>query len=120
MDNHIKTQQSTNHLHNGVEIKKTTATKNKQTTPPTPPPPPPPTTTTNALLESSYDVATSFINRDQQSQYWNYHINAEANGRHCADDIFRCIFFNENGCILINISLKFVPEGQINNIPQLV
>ena len=29
-------------------------------------------------------------------------------------------FFNENGCISINISLKFVPKGQINNIPALL
>ena len=42
------------------------------------------------------------------------------NGRHSPDDIFRCIFLNENVCSLINISLKFVPKGQINNIPTLV
>ena len=28
-----------------------------------------------------------------------------------ADDIFKCIFLNENVWILINISLKFVPKG---------
>ena len=42
------------------------------------------------------------------------------NGRHFADDIFKCIFVNENVCILIKISLKFVPKGPINNIPVLV
>ena len=42
------------------------------------------------------------------------------NGRHFADDIIKFIFFNENSCISINISLKFVPEGQINDIPVLV
>ena len=31
------------------------------------------------------------------------------NGRHFADDIFECIFLNENVCIPIKISLKFVP-----------
>ena len=31
------------------------------------------------------------------------------NGRHFADDIFKCIFFNENFWILHNISLKYVP-----------
>ena len=36
------------------------------------------------------------------------------------DDIFKCIFLNENVFILIKISLKFVPKGQINNIPSLV
>ena len=42
------------------------------------------------------------------------------NGRHFADDIFKCIFRNENVWIPITISLKFVPKGPINNIPALV
>ena len=42
------------------------------------------------------------------------------NGRHFPDDIFKWIFFNENVWISINISLKFVPRGPINNIPTLV
>ena len=42
------------------------------------------------------------------------------NGRRYPDDIFKCIFLNENICVLINISLKFVPKGQINNIQSLV
>ena len=37
------------------------------------------------------------------------------NGRHFADNIFRCIFLNEKICILIEISLKFVLEGSIEN-----
>ena len=41
-------------------------------------------------------------------------------GRHFADDIFTCIFLNENAGISIKISLKFVRKGQINNIPTLV
>ena len=42
------------------------------------------------------------------------------NGRHFADDIFKCIFLNENVWIPFKISLKFVPKGAINNIPALV
>ena len=42
------------------------------------------------------------------------------NGRHFPDDIFRCIFFNENVSISIMISLKFVPKGPVNNIPALI
>ena len=42
------------------------------------------------------------------------------NGRHFQDDIFKCIFLNENLWISIQISLKFVPKGPINNIPALV
>ena len=39
------------------------------------------------------------------------------NGCHFAD-IFKCIFFNENVWILINISLRFIPQGPVNNIPR--
>ena len=42
------------------------------------------------------------------------------NGRHFPDDIFKCIFLNENVWIRIKISLKFVPKGPINNCPSLV
>ena len=42
------------------------------------------------------------------------------NVRHNADDIFKCIFLNENLCISIEISLKFVAKGPISNIPALV
>ena len=42
------------------------------------------------------------------------------NGRHFADDLFKCIFLNGNLWISIKISLKFVPKGPINNIPALV
>ena len=42
------------------------------------------------------------------------------NGCHFPDDIFKRIFLNENCFILMKISLKFVPQGPINNIPALV
>ena len=42
------------------------------------------------------------------------------NGRHFPDDIFKCIFLNENVSISIKISLKFVPKGSIGNTPTLV
>ena len=42
------------------------------------------------------------------------------NGRHFTDDIFKCIFLNENVWILINISLKFVGKGLIDHISSLV
>ena len=41
-------------------------------------------------------------------------------GRHFADDTFKRIFVNENVRIPIEISLKFVPKGPIDNIPALV
>ena len=42
------------------------------------------------------------------------------NGRHFADDTFKCIFMNENFCILIRISQKFVHKGPIDNKSGLV
>ena len=36
------------------------------------------------------------------------------------DDIFKCILLSDNVWISTKISLKFVPEGPINNIPALV
>ena len=42
------------------------------------------------------------------------------NGRHFADNRFKCIFMNENAWILIKSSLTFVPEGPINNFPTLI
>ena len=41
-------------------------------------------------------------------------------GCHFAENIFRCIFMNEKFCILIKISLKFVPKVPIDNNPALV
>ena len=41
------------------------------------------------------------------------------NGCQYPDDIFKCIYLNENIYISIKISLKFVPNGRINNIPAL-
>ena len=42
------------------------------------------------------------------------------NGRHFADDIFKRIFLNGKIWISINISLRFVPRGPMDNIPALV
>ena len=44
----------------------------------------------------------------------------QQNGRYFPDDIFKCIFLNENVWIPVKISLKYVPKGPINNIPASV
>ena len=44
----------------------------------------------------------------------------DQNGRHLADDIFKCIFLNEKFRILIRISLKFVLKVPIDNKSVLV
>ena len=47
-------------------------------------------------------------------------LSPRQNGRHFPNDIFKLIFLNENVWISIDISLKFVPKGPINNIPTMV
>ena len=46
-------------------------------------------------------------------------LRPKQNGRRFADGTFKRIFLNENVRISIKISLKFVPEGPVNN-PALV
>ena len=41
-------------------------------------------------------------------------------GGNFPDDVFKCIFSNENAWIPIKISLRFVPNGPMNDIPALV
>ena len=45
----------------------------------------------------------------------NNTLTPRQDGRHFADDIIICIFFNEKFCILIEISLKFVHKDPIEN-----
>ena len=59
-------------------------------------------------------------NNDKIRASWVNTLRPRQNGRHFADDIFKCIFLNKNVWISIKISLKFVPKGPINNIPALV
>ena len=51
---------------------------------------------------------------------WVNTLRPRQDGHHFADDIFTCIFFNENCCILIRFSLKYVHKGLIDNNPALV
>ena len=90
-------------------------------------------TPTYLFKENSYAVKMTF------PSYWNDPQNVLVNGdmlqsaffivntlrprrnkRHFADDIFKCILLNEIVWISIKISLKFSPNGPINNIPALV
>ena len=47
-------------------------------------------------------------------------LRTRQNGRRFADDTFKRVFLNENAVISIEISMKFVPKGPINNNPALV
>ena len=51
---------------------------------------------------------------------WIKTLRPRQHGRYFPDDIFKCILLNENIRISIKISLKFDPEGSIDNIPALV
>ena len=48
------------------------------------------------------------------------HLPLEKMATILADDIFKCIFLNENDKIQIQISLKLVPRSPIDNKPALV
>ena len=60
------------------------------------------------------------MQRQQSTELHCMTLSLAQDGRHFPDDIFKCIFLNENIWISIKISLKFVPKGPINNIPALV
>ena len=51
---------------------------------------------------------------------WVSTLRLGQNGQHFPDNIFKCIFLNENVWISIKISLNFVPKGPVNNILALV
>ena len=53
----------------------------------------------------------------------SWHVNTlrtRQNGCNFPDDVFKCDFLNENVLISNKMPLKFVPEGQINNVPALI
>ena len=65
-------------------------------------------------------VYADHCTHDFNALYFGNTLRPKQDGCRFPDDIFRCIFLNENILISINISLKFVPNGAINNIPALV
>ena len=54
------------------------------------------------------------------TQCMPYFANSSSIEQNFADNIFKCIFMNETFCVFIQISLKFVPKGPIDNISVLV
>ena len=73
-----------------------------------------------------YNCSIETIDDIPKAAYiWSHHVSINTlrlgkNGRHFLDDIFKRIFVIENTWISIEISLKFVPWGSINDIPALV
>ena len=70
-------------------------------------------TTDSSYLVTTYHMIYHII---------SYHniLRPRQNGRLFPAVIFKRVFMNENVWISIKISLKFVPNGSINNIPALV
>ena len=60
----------------------------------------------------------SFMSNGRSMMVWT--MRPRQDGRLSKEDNFKCIFSTENAAISINISLKFVPMGPINNILALV
>ena len=77
--------------------------------------------TFNAMLSSNVRPGYSFgrlVIHSTARTYINT-LKPRQNGRHFADDTFKCIFLKENIRISTKISLKFVPKCPIDNIPAL-
>ena len=64
-------------------------------------------------------MVTDIINLTHggKSERWINTLRLTQNGRYFPNNIFKCILLNENVWILLIISLKFVPQVRINNIP---
>ena len=74
----------------------------------------------NSLFINANILTLKWIsNSDGISEATNT-LRSRQDGRHFADDIFMCNFFNENCCILIKFSLKYVRKGPIDIDPTLV
>ena len=65
-------------------------------------------------------VLISFSIHEQVLPALSLTLRLRQNGHYLPDEIFKYIFLNKNVRISINISLKFVVKGTINNITALV
>ena len=83
--------------------------------------------TTAHDMWSFFDESTDFFQCCAQSGIWKKDeaaslnsLRPRQNGCHFADNTFKHIFLNENVCISIEISLKFVLKGPMNNMAAMV
>ena len=66
------------------------------------------------MVENQINVYFSYDSGRQSPVFFIFKtLRPKQNGCYFADNIFKCIFFNENVWIPIKISLKFVPKGAI-------
>ena len=69
---------------------------------------------------SKFQIKTDNIWLHLLHSVWLTHLPLDKMAAILADDIFKRIFLNENVSILVQISLKFVPKGPIDNKSALV
>ena len=76
------------------------------------------------IINECFPLSYLYCSQLDDIHYKQLHIlntlRPRQDGRHFADDSFTCIFFNENCCILIKFSLKYVCQGAIDNNRALV
>ena len=79
-------------------------------------------TLSHVLSGKVWDICQEYFRKKWVMSPYNYFnsLRPRPNRRHFTDDIFKCIFKNENEWISHRISLKFVPKVRVNNIPALV
>ena len=77
-----------------------------------------PTSFVNALLTCTTEITWHRRGRFDLSTHSQ--LTHWGRDKMVADGIFKCIILNENVCISLKISLRFVPKVRINNIPALV
>ena len=71
------------------------------------------------MFELLLGSSVNYLYWDQEGSDIINRLRLRQRGHHFTDDIFKCIFLNEDILIVIEISVKFVPKGPINNIPTL-
>ena len=69
-------------------------------------------------FKTFFDILWTLLNFEEPNTLT--HIPPAQDGQRFADDIFICIFVKEKICILVKISLKFLPSGPIDKNPTLV
>ena len=65
-------------------------------------------------------VIHAYLSKEHECDALLVYIGAETKCPPFPDDIFKCMFLNENALSSIKISLKFISKGPINNIQALV
>ena len=74
----------------------------------------------SSIMRQYISIGTTIVKHINREHVCINTLRPRQNGCHFADDRFEYILLNEDVCISINISLKPVRKGPINNISALV